>query len=77
MRDLFSYVCTYMSVTLRNVNLRTSVTELIRHVHLHGRIPDAMPSLATSNGGQGRTALLDNGGRIGQRVWSSSTYAFC
>ena len=35
-----------------------------------------MPSLAASDGGQGRTALLDNGGRVGQRGWSSATYAF-
>ena len=27
-----------------------------------------MLSLATSDGGQGRTALLDNGGRVGQLV---------
>ena len=33
-----------------------------------------MPSLAASNGGQGRTALLDIGGRVGQRGWSSATY---
>ena len=33
-----------------------------------------MPSLATNDGGQGRTALLGNGGRVGQRGWSS---AFC
>ena len=35
-----------------------------------------MPSLAASDGGQGRTALLDNGGRVGQRGWSSAMYAF-
>ena len=35
-----------------------------------------MPSLAASDGGQGRTAFLDNGGRVGQRGWSSATYAF-
>ena len=36
-----------------------------------------MPSLVASDGGQGRTALLDNGGRVGQRGWPSTTYAFC
>ena len=85
MRDLFwqcTYVCTYVSVTLRNVNLRTSrnsyVTELIRHgTHTSHALHDTgeyrMPSLAASDGGQGRTALLDNGGRVGQRGWSSAT----
>ena len=33
-----------------------------------------MPSVATSDGGQGRTALLDIGGRVGQCGWSSATY---
>ena len=33
-----------------------------------------MPSLAASDGGQGRMALLDIGGRVGQRGWSSATY---
>ena len=36
-----------------------------------------MSSIAASNGGQGRTVLLDNGGRVGQRGWSYATYAFC
>ena len=36
-----------------------------------------MPSLAANDGGQGRTVLLDNGGRVGQRGWSSAMYAFC
>ena len=30
-----------------------------------------------SDGGQGRTALLDNRGRVGQSGWSSATYVFC
>jgi len=37
----------------------------------------AMPSLAVSDGGQGRTVLLNNGGQVGQCGWSSTTYAFC
>ena len=36
-----------------------------------------MPNLAANDGGQGRTVLLDNGGRVGQRGWSTATYAFC
>ena len=56
--------------------------ELIRHVHWHGRIPDANlvlrpHPLAVNHGGQGRMALLDNGGRVGQRGWSSAMYEFC
>ena len=86
MRDLFSqctyctYVHTYMSVTLRNVNLHTSRN--LRHgTHMSRALTRentgcAMPSLAASDGGQGRTALLDSGGRVGQRGWSSATYVF-
>ena len=80
MRDLFSqctYVRTYVSVTLRNVNLQMSrnshVTELIRHIPGEYQ----MPSLAANDGGQGRMVLLDNGGRVGQCGWSSATYTFC
>ena len=59
------------------------VTELIRHgtyVTCTDTVQEnaecRMPSLAASDGGQGRTALLDNGGRVGQRGWFSAKYAF-
>ena len=68
------YVRTYVSVTLRNVNLHTSRNS---YVTCTDTGEYWMPSLAANDGGQGRTALLDNGGRVGQRGWSSATYAFC
>ena len=73
MRDLFSQ-CTYVSVTLRNVNLHMSQNS---YVTCTDTGEYRMPSLATSNGGQERTVLLDNGGRVGQHGWSSATYTFC
>ena len=47
--DEGSILAMYVSVTLRNVNLRSrarSAEELMRHVYGLARIPDAMPSLA-------------------------------
>ena len=70
MRDLSSQ-CTYMSVTLRNVNLHSC------HVMCTDTGEYRMPCLAQpTDEGQGRTVLLDNGGQVGQRGWSSATYAF-
>ena len=64
----------YVSVTLRNVNLRMSQNS---YVMCTDTGEYRMSSLAANDGGQGRTALLDNEGRVGQRDWSSATYAFC
>ena len=74
MRDLFSQCTrTCVSVMLRNVNLRSRACRGPRgHVHRLGEY--RIPSLAM---GDRRTALLDNGGQVGQRGWSSATYAFC
>ena len=80
MRDLFSqctYVSTYVFVTLRNVNLHTSRNSYVTCTDMgEYRMLDWMPSLA-ANDEQERMALLDNGGRVGQRGWSSATYSFC
>ena len=64
----------YVSVTLRNVNLRMSQNS---YVMCTDTGEYRMSSLAANDGGQGRMALLDNEGRVGQRDWSSATYAFC
>ena len=64
MRDLFSqctYVGTYVSVTLRNVNLHSfALTCTLRNSCV----------MCTDDGGreQGRAALLDNGGHGGQHA---------
>ena len=76
MRDLFSqcmYVCTCLS--------RSGMSICTHHgTHASRALTRSrgyrMPSLAASDGGQGRTALLDSGGRVGQRGWSSATYVF-
>ena len=74
-------VCMYVSVTFRNVNLHTSRNSYVMSRNSYITCTDTgeyrMPSLAASDGGQGRTVLLDNGGRVGQCSWSSATYAFC
>ena len=69
------YVCKYVSVTLRNVNLGTH-TSRNSYVTCTDMGEYRMPSLAANDGRRGRTALLDNGGRVGQCGWSSATYAF-
>ena len=90
MRDLFSQ-CTYVCVCHAQECQFAHVTELIRHRTRTSRNSyitctdtvrenigsDTMPSLATSDGGQRRTALLDNGGRVGKCGWSSAMYEFC
>ena len=57
------------------------VTELIRYrTHTSRALTRTglgMHSLAASDGGQGRTVLLDNTGQVGQCGWSSAAYAFC
>ena len=57
-------VCTYVSVTLRNVNLHSfALTCMLRNSCV----------MCTDDGGRGkrRTVLLDNGGCGGQCLWSS------
>ena len=58
----------------QDVNLRTSRNSYVTCTDTREY---RMPRLAASDGGQGRTALLDNGRRVGQRAWSFTTYGFC
>ena len=80
MRDLFSQ-CTYVRTCLSRSGMLICARHRTQRHGTHVTCTDTgeyrMPSLAASNGGQGRTAFLDNGGRVGQRGWSSTTYAFC
>ena len=64
---LAMYVChSGMSICARH---GTDTSRNLRHVHdtVQENAECRMSSLAASDGGQGRTALLDNGGRVGQR----------
>ena len=67
---------TYLSVTLRNVNLCSHARRWthVSHALTH---EDTGCANMPSDGGQGRTALLDNRGWVGQSGWSSATYVFC
>ena len=52
------YVRTCLPCSEMSICAHVHAEELMRHIHCLARIPDAKPS----NGGRGRTTLLDNGG---------------
>ena len=62
---------TYVFVTLSNVNLHSLFALMCT------RRNSCVTCTDDRGRGQGRTAFLDNGGRGGQRSWSSATYMFC
>ena len=71
-RNVCAYVRTYLSHSGRSICAHVHAEELIHHV-----CTETQDYRMPSNGGQGRTALLDNGGRVGQCDWSSAMYIFC
>ena len=77
MRDLFSQ-CTYVRTCLSCSGMSICArhgTHTSRNSYV--MCTDTGEYRMPNDGGEGRTALLDNGGRVGQRGWSPAMYAFC
>ena len=74
MRDLFLQ-CTYVSVTLRNVNLRSRASIGTHASRALTHEDTGCLSLAMEDREESRF-LTCNRGRVGQRGWSSATYVF-
>ena len=77
MRDLFLQItCVRMCMSRSGMSICTHVhaEEFMRHFHVHCTDTRGyrMPSLAMED-----RALLDNGGWVGQRGWSSAMYVLC